>query len=81
MKNLVEVRVRLEATIVLLVRSASCIHYLEKEKGSKMFQLSAERVAALMKTDLKSMLARTKKEGRVAPSRVEQASKVKEHHT
>ena len=45
-----------------------------------MFQLSAERVAALLKTDLKCMIARTKKEGRVSKSRLEEASKVKENY-
>ena len=43
-----------------------------------MFQLSAERVAALMNTDLKSIIARTKKDGHVSPKRIEDASKVKE---
>ena len=43
-----------------------------------MFQLSAERVAALMKTDLKSVLARTKKDGRVLQKRIDEASKVKD---
>ena len=43
-----------------------------------MFQLSAERVAALMNTDLKSVLARTKKDGRVVQKRIDEASKVKE---
>ena len=42
-----------------------------------MFQLSAERVAALMNTDLKSVIARTKKEGCVGPKRIDEASQVK----
>ena len=43
-----------------------------------MFQLSAERVAVLMNTDLKSVLARTKKDGRVVSKRIDEVSKVKE---
>ena len=42
-----------------------------------MFQLSAERVAALMNQDLKSVIARTKKDGCVGPKRIDEASKVK----
>ena len=43
-----------------------------------MFQLSAERVAALMNTDLESVMARTKKDGCVGRKRIDEASKVNE---
>ena len=47
-----------------------------RERNPKMFELSAERVAALLKTDLKTMKEETKKHG-VRANRLAKTSEVK----
>ena len=51
-----------------------------RERKQKMFQLTAEKFAALLKTDLETMKEKTKKNG-VGVKRLAEASKVKRDYS